>query len=366
MIYVRAERSKKEDARKIMQKIYDGTKKQYPRGDMMLFIPIISKLEDEYSPDQRDKFIFNHERFLGDEDCTAIFGLCDLNNVLTLKNNSKVSIRTLLKGIPSHPAMSKPRLFHIVDPNATQQCTLVTFQKGDRSLVAESLDHLQDTLISLLAPNQLHRIFLDPKQGIRFVTAYHKFRGKFVKVHDPSPEHVEFLQRSESILTSPPKKRPTPHPHRPAQTTVATTAAAAASLTYSGIVQQSTTCTRSVEQQPSNVDNNTTTTTTTLTSQTFTAVLETGFQAIERQVHSQQESHARMEARQVHMDNRLSILETQNGAIGSNIMAMMAHLKIPTVTTITNPTILEDHPMTDAVHANHTVAPSSQSGDTCL
>jgi len=129
MIYVRAERSKKEDARKIMQKIYDGTKKQYPRGDMMLFIPIISKLEDEYSPDQRDKFIFNHERFLGDEDCTAIFGLCDLNNVLTLKNNSKVSIRTLLKGIPSHPAMSKPRLFHIVDPNATQQCTLVTFQK---------------------------------------------------------------------------------------------------------------------------------------------------------------------------------------------------------------------------------------------
>ncbi len=94
--------------------------------------------------------------------------------------------------------------------------------------------------------------------------------------------------------------------------------------------------------------------------------METGFQAIERQVHSQQESHARMEARQVHMDNRLSILETQNGAIGSNIMAMMAHLKIPTVTTITNPTILEDHPMTDAVHANHTVAPSSQSGDTCL
>ncbi len=91
MIFVRAERSKQDEARKVLQNIYDGSRKSYPRGEMLLLIPIVSRLEDEYTPDQRDKFIFNHEKFLGDEDCTAIYGLNDLNTTVTLSNQAKVS-----------------------------------------------------------------------------------------------------------------------------------------------------------------------------------------------------------------------------------------------------------------------------------
>ncbi len=74
MIFVRAEHSKNEEARNVLQEIYDGSKKPYPRGDMLFFIPFWSKLEDYTHKHQRDKFIFNHEKYLGEEDCIAIFG----------------------------------------------------------------------------------------------------------------------------------------------------------------------------------------------------------------------------------------------------------------------------------------------------
>jgi hypothetical protein len=37
VVFVRAERSKKEDARHALEKIYDGSVKAYPRGEMLFF-----------------------------------------------------------------------------------------------------------------------------------------------------------------------------------------------------------------------------------------------------------------------------------------------------------------------------------------
>ena len=328
---------------------------------MFLFVPIVSKLEEEYTPTQRDKFIFNHERYLGNEDCTAIHGLEDLNTILLLSNNVKVSLRTLLKGIPAPTGMSTARLFQVVDPNATQICTLVTFPKRDRPLVAQSLDTLKDTILSHLAPHQQHLVFKNPATGIRFVDAYHKNRGKFIKIHDPLPEHVAFLNRSNSTMSSPLKKRSVPDPYKDKKSSAS---AAATSVTYSGIVQ-CTTSTKSVEQ-PSGQGSGTTTTTTTQTSQTVTAVMETRFQAIERQVSSQRAAQIRIEEKQERLDNRLGTLERQNHGIGSNIAAMMSHLNIPTVTSLTFPPPNNNTPQLDVVDAHHTTLQNMIMEDNCF
>jgi hypothetical protein len=60
MIFVRAECSKKDDARHALEEINDGSVKAYPRGKMLFFMPIMSKLDEDYTPQQCDKFIFNH------------------------------------------------------------------------------------------------------------------------------------------------------------------------------------------------------------------------------------------------------------------------------------------------------------------
>jgi hypothetical protein len=94
---------------------------------MLLFISIKSRLEEDYTLSQRDKFLFNHNKYLGTEDCMAIFGFKDINTMITLKTGVKVTLHTLLKSIPGALGMSKSRLFQVVDPNSSHLCTLITF-----------------------------------------------------------------------------------------------------------------------------------------------------------------------------------------------------------------------------------------------
>jgi hypothetical protein len=56
MIFVRAECSKKEVVQEFFLNLYDGTPKKYPRGDMLFFIPVSSKLENDYTNEQRENF----------------------------------------------------------------------------------------------------------------------------------------------------------------------------------------------------------------------------------------------------------------------------------------------------------------------
>jgi len=78
---------------------------------------------------------FNHEKYLGNEDCTAIFGFRDLYTIVTLKNGTSLTLRMLLKSIPSAPGVTKSRMFQIIDPNATQMCIIATFQKADHEII---------------------------------------------------------------------------------------------------------------------------------------------------------------------------------------------------------------------------------------
>jgi hypothetical protein len=105
MIFVRAERSKKELVQQFLLSLYDGTPKKYPRGDMLFFIPVTSKLENDYTNEQRAKYLYNHLTFLGDEDCMAVYGLACLTNEVMLKDGSTITVRTLIKSLPASPGM---------------------------------------------------------------------------------------------------------------------------------------------------------------------------------------------------------------------------------------------------------------------
>jgi hypothetical protein len=51
MIFVTTECSKVDLVREVLQNLYDGTPKAYPRGDMLFFIPL--RGNDPYTPEQR-------------------------------------------------------------------------------------------------------------------------------------------------------------------------------------------------------------------------------------------------------------------------------------------------------------------------
>ena len=60
MIFVQTERTKQHEVAQVFTKIYVGTSKNYPNGNMMLFIPIHDNIK--YDPQYRQKVLFNHEQ----------------------------------------------------------------------------------------------------------------------------------------------------------------------------------------------------------------------------------------------------------------------------------------------------------------
>jgi hypothetical protein len=339
MIFARAERSKKEEARKALQDIYDGTNKAYPRGDMLVFVPIMSKLEDDYTPGQRDRILYNHEKFIGIEDCAAIFGLRDLNTKVTLQNGKLVSLRTYIKCIPALTGMSRPTLFLTADPNSMQQCTIVTFQRADRPYIETIKPTISEILKAGLS-NTSEEIFQNPKLGASFTNASVKFRGKTVRVTEPTPDHTRFVNRVNTLFASPPKTRQ--EIHAPQNTT-----SAYSSILQNG-VQQNTT-----RSQSFSIQSHGNTTTLTHTSQTIMSVVETRFQSIETKVNN--------------FDRRLLGIEGENQTISANLSAIMTHLNIPSAAkrrkellSIEN---LENHNMKDVDNAHQSTSPKSKLGD---
>jgi hypothetical protein len=180
MIFIHTEYSRKEPTRSFFLSMYDGTTKQYPRGDMLLFIPIMSELEDDYTDSQRTKYLYKHTAYLGEDYCTAIFGLYDLNTSNTLKDGMIITTQTLLKSLLASHGMSRPRLFQVLDPNAAQICVLVIFQRCNRPLVEERKLGLEEELWSVIAPGESAKLFQDELEGLRLVGPYHKKKGKVI------------------------------------------------------------------------------------------------------------------------------------------------------------------------------------------
>ena len=228
---------------------------------------------------------------------------------MTLKDGKLVAIQTLLKSLPASKGMPRTRLFQVVDIVPTQKCVLVTFQKADKQLVEDRQFDLEAELSDQLASGQASKLFTDVTQGLRFGHAYHKQRGKVIKIHNPSQTHLDFIQHADRLLASPPKKRKNTNMLPPEQTKVNPVTVTGGILSYSGVLQAQTTHTRSVAD-PSGV----TTTTTTQASQTVMAVMETRFLNIEIEQQS--------------MKQRLSHVENRTVTTDENIRAMMAPWKI--------------------------------------
>jgi hypothetical protein len=226
-----------------------------------------------------------------------------------LKGGKSTTICTLLKSLPSTEGMSRSKLFQVVDPNAGQTCTIVSFQKCDRSYIEQRKTSSENELRSVLAPSESENVFMNDADGIWFGGHVRSRNGKLIALSVPHRADMEYIQQAESRLTSPTTKKDV------ATTENTTQGRPPRQITYSGILQARTHTTQSVSVQDME---GTTTTTTTQTSQTVTALMEARFQGLEMEMRNQKEH-------QTTMDQWLHHLENRTASINDNIAAVMAH-----------------------------------------
>lgn len=109
MLFVSAEKSQANEVANLFKNIYDGTPKSYPNRSMVLFISLFDIQHS--SPEFRDKIVFNHDKYIGDETLFSIGGFQDLKNEFTLSNGKVVTLQHLSKSIPASSGMFRPQLF---------------------------------------------------------------------------------------------------------------------------------------------------------------------------------------------------------------------------------------------------------------
>jgi hypothetical protein len=247
--------------------------------------------------------------------------------------------------------MSRNRLFQVVDKNPSYDCVIVTFQKCDRALVEDRKFGFEQELLSHLAPEQADQIFINEFEGVQFVPAYHKFKGKIIRVHHPTKTHQEFVRHADNIMSSPPKKRAHSTGTTQQQPVTPLQPLPVNNITYSGAVQAHTTRTRSVVQP-----DGTRTTTTTQMSKTVVASMETRFAIIEKE--------------QAYMKQRINGVESKTTSISDNIQAMMEYWKITPTSYKRKPEVdLNDSGKDEEEnmkYTNHSISLVQGQGDKCF
>lgn len=206
MLFVSSEKSKQEEVSTLLKLIYNGTKKSYPNGMMMMFIPI----QDIYKNDIefQSKIQFNHEKYIGDETLFCIGGVNNLNTIIKLKNGQSISIRLLIKSIPASAGMFRPQLFQQAEPNHGAMVTIVTFQASDRELVMARQSTLEEEICTVIASDQGNIIFTNDSEGIWFGGVFNTKNGQQTPHQKTINKfNMEYLAHINRIMHSPPKKR---------------------------------------------------------------------------------------------------------------------------------------------------------------
>jgi hypothetical protein len=191
MIFVSTEKSKQLPVANFFSSLYDATPKEYPNGIMLLFIPLRDGIT--YDNTYRDKIIYNHEQYLGNEAAISIMGLNDLNTMVKLTNNITVSIRTLIKSLPASHGMVRPQLFHRVEPNTSGGLTMATFQECDMKFIHSRKMTLENELRSLLDKGEDEKLFQSSAEGLWFDNVHKTKKGQIITSKLASKNDLEHI-----------------------------------------------------------------------------------------------------------------------------------------------------------------------------
>jgi hypothetical protein len=204
--FVSAEGSKQDKVNSVFKAIYDGIKKKYPNGLVMIFIPIADIHKS--NNDLHQKIIFNHENFIGDESYFSIGDLQNPNTLVLLKNGTSITLRHLLKSIPASEGMSRPQLFYQVEKNSGAHVTIIMFQSQDHDLVMDCQASLENEICQVLASDQSQNAFINDSEGIWFGAVTKTKEGNIKPLSSSaSKPDIVYSSHINCMLHSPPKKR---------------------------------------------------------------------------------------------------------------------------------------------------------------
>mmetsp|Transcript_28026 Transcript_28026/g.40116 ORF Transcript_28026/g.40116 Transcript_28026/m.40116 type:complete len:732 (-) Transcript_28026:478-2673(-) len=306
VLFVAVARDKLKQGMDYFCNMYDGVNKKVPIGAPLLFIPLY---QIQLTPEIREQIGQEQRAWQDNEIACFVNGFRDLSTMITLKDGTNCTLRSLILRIPNHQRSPRKALFHGVDrrPESTEWLAL-KYHRDDETVFKAKAPSIAYTLAQLVIEDDVSKIFVDPSVGLNFGGEWRKTfsaNTKSGRKANPTPADPALLSHFHSVLTKLQPaviKRPaiTPDPMQhsklPPSTIQASYATRAAATTYTS--------------STSTTYNNNSSSTTTPSRQTRTESVV----VIEQ-----------YEARFVHVESRLTMVEKTVNKSGNMLAKLLRH-----------------------------------------
>jgi len=225
VLFVSVERERLPNGMDYFCNMYNGSNKKVPMGVELVFVPTYQIQIDN---EMRDKIGAEQRAWRDNEVACFVHGLKDLSTIVTVKDGSKRSIRSIILTIPANDLPGSRRtLFHGVD-RCTEKApgwVYLKYRRDDAALFKQRAPGIAYEIAQLLDEDEISKVFLDPKVGLDFggewrhsFSANHK-RGKRVNPVPADPALLghfhSIMDKMNNLVTKRPVVTPEPISHKP-------------------------------------------------------------------------------------------------------------------------------------------------------
>lgn len=201
VIFVAVARDRLKQGMDYFCNMYNGENKKVPNGIMLLFVPLY---QIQLTPEMRDRIGQEQRSWQDSEIACFVQGFKDLSTVLTLKDGSKCTLRSLLLRFPNHHSSIRPALFHGVDrrPESVDWITL-KYHRDDNEIFKRKAPGIAYELAQMVADDEVQKIFINPEVGLNFGGEWrHSFSAntKSGRRANPTPSDPALLTHFHSVL----------------------------------------------------------------------------------------------------------------------------------------------------------------------
>ena len=219
--------------------MYDGVNKKVPDGNKLVFVPLY---QIQLTPEMRDQIGQEQRSWQDNEVACFVNGFRDVSTILTLRDGSKCSLRSLLMRLPNNPGSIRKALFHGVDrrPESTEWLAL-KYHRDDETFFKQRAPGIAYELAQLVIETDIPKIFCNPEVGLNFGGEWRRNfsantrNGRRMNPTPADPALLTHFQNVLSKLQPVVAKRPavTPEPPRYTQQAAASIQSSYAARTAS-------------------------------------------------------------------------------------------------------------------------------------
>jgi len=201
VLFVAVSRDKLKQGMDYFCNMYDGVNQKVAMGAKMLFVPLY---QIQLTQEMRDQIGQEQRTWQDNEIAIFVQGFKDLSTVLTLRDGTKCSLRSLLLRLPNNSQSIRKALFHGIDRRAeSAEWIAMKYHRDDEAILKKRTPGIAYELAQMVIDEDIPKIFIDPTVRLNFGGEWrHSFSAntKTGRRTNPTPADPALLTHFQTIL----------------------------------------------------------------------------------------------------------------------------------------------------------------------